>query len=66
MGHEAVHSTIIDLPVIIMAYNLFINGVERYDQLQASHTIARGECKLPIDVFTFHLHAIIQSGYALY
>lgn len=40
-GNEAPHPAIIKTPSIVHAYNLFMNGADRFDQLRASHSTMR-------------------------
>ena len=66
MGTESLHPTIIEVPAVVMTYNLFMNGVGRFDQLRASHTTARKERRVPMYIFTFLLDASVINAYALY
>lgn len=65
MGDEALHATIVNVPTVVKAYNLFMNGVDRFDQLRASHMTARRENQISMPVFTFLLDASVQNGYAM-
>lgn len=60
------HATVIEVPAIVMSYNLFMNGVDRFDQLRSSHSIARREKRVPMSVFTFLLDPSIVNAFALY
>lgn len=39
--NEKMNATIVKVPAIFLAYNLFMNGVDRYDQLQAGNSTAQ-------------------------
>lgn len=49
-----------------MAYNLFMSGDDRFDQLRAAHVTERKERRVPMSILTFLLDASIINGYALY
>lgn len=65
MGTEAMHATVIEVPAILMSYNLFMNGIDRFDQLRSSHSIER-EKRVPMSVFTLLLDPSIVNAFALY
>lgn len=58
--------TIVQIPALVFAYNLFMNGVHRFDQLRASHITTRQEPLVAMSSFTFFLDGSTQNGYALY
>lgn len=66
LNDDALHATIVIVPAVVMVCNLFTNGLDRFDQLRASHMTARRERRMPLSVFTFLLYATVQSRYALY
>jgi hypothetical protein len=43
MGHEVLHWTDFSVPAPIVAYNKFMNGVDRMDQLRSTHVTQWGE-----------------------
>lgn len=66
MGTESMYPSIIEVPSIVLAYNMLMNGVYRFDQLRASHETERKEMRVTMSILTFLLDAIIINEYALY
>lgn len=65
MGGETFHRTELNVPAIIVAYNLFINSVDRFDQMRSTNVGARREKRVPMSIFTFLLDASIHNALAL-
>ncbi len=65
MGNETFHRTELQVPAIIVAYNLFMNAVDRFDQMRSTNITARREKRVPMSIFTFLLDASIHNAFAL-
>lgn len=65
-GDEALHQTLIKVPSLFMAYNLFMNGMDWFDQLRAPHVTEQKKRRVPMSILTFILEASIINGYALF
>jgi hypothetical protein len=65
IGGETFHCTELKFPVAIVVYNLFMNSVDRFDQMRATNISARQEKRVPMFLFTFLLDASIHSAFAL-
>lgn len=59
------HPLPLQRPAIVPSYNLSMKGMNRFDQLQSTHCIARLERRMPMSLFTFCLDASIQNSYVL-
>lgn len=57
---------IVEAPELFLAYNMFMNGVDRFYQLRASNEIERRYKGIPIPIFTLLMDARIINAYALY
>lgn len=64
-GNECIHRTIFHVPAIVVAYNLFMNGVDRFDQLRSTNACVRKESKVTMTLFTFLLDASIQNAFTV-
>ena len=64
-GNESMHRSIIQVPAIIAAYNIFMNGVDRYDQYRATNAIERKEKRVTMIIFGFLLDASILNAHAI-
>lgn len=60
------NATIVKVSAIVFALNLFMNGVDRYNQMRAGNSTARRERRVPMSLFIFSLDASVMEGYALY
>lgn len=62
MGSESMHPTTLELPSLVMAYRIFLNGVDRFDQMRASHGPERKEGRVPMYIFKFlHKASVINA-----
>lgn len=64
-GEEALHRTTVFVPAVIVAYNLFMNSVDRFDQVRSTNATCRKEQRVPMSLFTFLLDASVQNAYAI-
>lgn len=65
MGDESLHRTMMNVPAIIVAYNLFMNGVDVVDQMRASQPMAREEQRVTMTMFFFLIDIAIQNAFSL-
>ena len=65
-GDEIFHRTSYLVPAIIVAYNIFMNSVDRFDQYRQTNCTERREKRVPMSILTFILDAAINNAYALY
>lgn len=65
-GFEAMHLKNVEDPSIILAYNLFTNVVDRFDQLIAKHNTECREKRVPMNIFTFLFDDSILIAFSLY
>jgi hypothetical protein len=65
LGHEAMDQSGLKVPAIVVAYNIFMNAVDRFDQMRATHATERREQRITMSIFTFLIDAAIQNGYAV-
>ena len=60
------HRTKYMVPSIIVAYNIFMNSVDRFDQYRQTYITQRRERRVTMSIFTFLLDASIYNAYAIY
>ena len=65
MGNESMHRTLLHVPAVVVAYNMFMNGVDKYDQYRSTNAIVRKEKRVPMSIFTFLLDASIQNAFTI-
>ena len=65
-GQETFHRTRYNVPAIIVAYNMFMNSVDRFDQYRQTNSTVRREKRVPMSILTFLLDAAINNAYALF
>ena len=65
-GNEIYHKTKLLVPAVIVAYNIFMNSVDRFDQYRQTNITQRREKRVPMSIFTFILDACINNAYAIY
>lgn len=65
-GCEIMKRTCFEVPVQIIAYNMFMNGVDRMDQLRSTNITQRREKRLYMTMFTMCLDLAIHQAYCLY
>ncbi len=53
------------VPSIISAYNLYMNGVDKFDQVRSTNSTQRKEQRVSMTIFTFLLDSAIQNAYSI-
>ena len=66
IGGEVMNRTEFHVPSIIVAYNNYMNGVDRMDQMRATNPIKRREKRLYMSVWTYFLDLATHQAFALY
>lgn len=64
-GEKVLNRTEFMVPTVIVAYNRFMNGVDRLNQVSSSYAICRREKRMCTSIFPFLLDAAIQNAYCL-
>ena len=54
------------VPASIVAYNMFMNSVDRMEQRRATNPTRRKEQRLHMSMFTFVLDLAVLQAFALY
>ena len=65
-GSEVFHRSTIEVPAIVAAYNLFMNGVDRMDQVRSTAPARRAERRLSMSIFTWLLDLSSHNAFAIY
>lgn len=65
-GVESLHRTTFQVPSFIVAYNLFMNSVDRLDQRRSTNPTRQVEKKLHMSLFTLYLDLSVHNAYALF
>ena len=65
-GDENLHRSEVDVPVIVCAYNMFMNSVDRMDQKRSTNPCRRKEMKLHMTLWTYYLDLAVIQGYAIF
>ena len=65
-GDETMSRSSFKVPAIIVAYNRYMNGVDRADQLRMVNPTKRKEKRLYMNIFTYMLDLGIVNAYTLY
>ena len=63
--NEAMNKAVFHVPTIIVAYNHFMNLVNRLDQLRSTNPTRRKEKRVEMTIFTLFLDLAINNAYAL-
>ena len=64
-GDESFHRSVIKVPSLALACSVFMNGVDRFDQLRSTNAIVRKEKRVSMSLFTFMLDAAVLNAFAL-
>lgn len=64
-GDESLQRTTLLVPAVIVAYNLFMNSVDRFDQLRSTEATMRKERRVTMSILSFVLDAAIINSHAL-
>ena len=65
-GTESMSRTKFMVPSIIVAYNIFMNSVDRMDQLRSTNPTRRREKRVEMTIFTLLLDLAVNNAFALY
>lgn len=65
-GIESLHRTTLNVPAPIVAYNLFMNSVDRMDQRRSTNPTRRVEKRLYMSIFTLYLDLAVHNAFALF
>ena len=65
-GGESLHRTTLQVPAIFAAYNIFMNAVDRVDQIRASLVTMRKEIRVNMSIWTAILDWSTMNSYSLY
>ncbi|KAG6943184.1 hypothetical protein JG688_00017736 [Phytophthora aleatoria] len=64
-GDRVMHRKTFQVSAMIVAYNLFMNGVDRVDQLRSTNPIRRKEKRLSISILTWALDLALINAFSL-
>jgi hypothetical protein len=65
MGNERLLRTPIQAPVVVVAYNMFMNSVDRFDQIRATVPNIRRERRVTSSIFAFLMDASVHNAHAV-
>ncbi|HEY9301516.1 MAG TPA: hypothetical protein VIQ31_35160, partial [Phormidium sp.] len=65
LGMECMTRSSLHVPAVVVAYNLYMNAVDRFDQARGTNACQRKEVRLNMSVFTFLIDAAVSNAYAL-
>ena len=65
MGNESMKRTEIMAPAVVVAYNFFMNGVDRMDQARAVNPTRRREKRVGMSLFTWAIDIACHNGYCI-
>ncbi len=65
LGSESFHRTTLRAPAIVVAYNYFMNGVDRMDQQRAVNTTKWKEQHVGMSIFTWAIDMACHNAYVL-
>lgn len=65
LGTESITRTKLHVPAPVVAYNLFINSVDRFDQYRSTNSIMRRDKRVPMSIFTNLLDASMQNSFTI-
>jgi hypothetical protein len=66
LGPEHGHRTQLKVPAPIVAYNKYMNAVDRMDQMRSTNPTCRKEKRVPMTLFTGMIDVAINNAFALY
>ena len=65
-GSEHIGRSRINCPAIIVSYQLFMNGVDRVDQMRSTNPTKRREAKIHMSLWTYCLDLVVHQAYCVY
>lgn len=63
---ESLNRTTLQVPALVLAYTLFMNGVDLVDQMLSSKPMTRKELRVTIRLFAFIIDCAIDNSFWLY
>ena len=66
LGDEILERTAIVCLTPFVVYNLYMNAVDKFDQIRSTNPTQRREKRLPMSLFTATLDWAVNNAYALY
>ena len=66
VGDEILHCTLFQVPVLIVAYNLFMGSVDIFDHCISINNIQRKEKRVSMTLFTYFISLCIHNSYSIY
>lgn len=66
MGDEQMHRTVVSVPAVVSGYNLFMNSVDRMDQLRAGAPTRRRESRVHMSLLSWIFDIGVNNGFAIY
>lgn len=65
-GTESCHRTDFQVPAIIVSYNMFMNAVDRMDQIRSTNVTRRREKRLSMTILTMVLDLCIHNAFSIH
>ena len=65
-GEEMLHRSQVEVPVFIVAYNKYMNSVDRMDQKRSTNPTKRKEQRLGMSIFTYLLDLCVLQSFSVY
>ena len=65
-GRRFCHRSQLNVPAPIVAYNIYMNSVDRMDQKRSTNPTRRKEKRLPMTIFTAMVDVAINNAFAIY
>ena len=65
-GDENIGRTRLQCPAIIISYQMFMNGVDRVDQMRSTSPTKRKEMRIHMSIWTYMLDLAIHNAYCIY
>ena len=66
LGTESIGRSRIECPAIIASYQLFMNGVDRVDQMRSTNPTKRAEKRIHMTIWTYLLDLCVHQAYCVY
>ena len=66
LGCENIGRSRIPCPAIVVSYQLFMNSVDRVDQIRSTNPIRRREKKIHMSLWTYFLDLVLHQSYCIY
>lgn len=66
IGYEILHRTTLNVPTVVVGYNLFVIGVDRFDQVRSTTPMKRKEQRVSMYMFCFAIDSAIQNSFFIF